>query len=151
MFCEDYFLRAVRLTAFLAALRGAAFLAALRGAAFLAALRGAAFLAALRGAAFLAGFLKVRFSAFFAALRGAAFLADALRAVFFATATLPPVSCDLYALQSSCSTTLTEQTEKNKDIRVNDLCRVAGVLAKCDFGIVKMHVENFRKTFNFAS
>ena len=142
MFCEDYFLRAVRLTAFFAALRGAAFFAALRGAAFFAAFFTVRFAAA---------FLTVRFAGFFAALRGAAFLADALRAVFFATATLPPVSCDLYALQSSCSTTLTEQTEKNKDIRVNDPCRVAGVVANCDFGIVKMHVENFQKTFNFDS
>jgi hypothetical protein len=50
----------------------------------------------------------VRFAGFLAALRGAAFLADALRAVFFATATLPPVSCDLCSLQSSCSRTLTE-------------------------------------------
>jgi hypothetical protein len=33
-------------------------------------------------------------AAFLAALRGAAFLADALRAVFFATATLPPVLAD---------------------------------------------------------
>jgi hypothetical protein len=42
----------------------------------------------------------VRLVAFLAALRGADFFADALRAVFFATATLPPVSLALHSLQS---------------------------------------------------
>ena len=113
---------AVRLTAFFAV----AFLA-VSLVAFLAALRGAAFLAAFFTVRFAAAFFAVRLTDFFAALRGAAFLADALRAVFFATATLPPVSFDLYALQSS-SRTLTEHYEKNKDIRVILVFRVAGVL-----------------------
>ena len=63
----------------------------------------AAFLA-VRLVAFLAvrlvAFLAVRLVAFLAALRGAAFFVDALRAVFFATATLPPVSLALHSLQS---------------------------------------------------
>jgi hypothetical protein len=74
--------------------------------AFLAAFfagRFAAFLA-VRLVAFLAvrlvAFLAVRLVAFLAALRGADFFADALRAVFFATATLPPVSLALHSLQS---------------------------------------------------
>ena len=65
--------------------------------------RFAAFLA-VRLVAFLAvrlvAFLAVRLVAFLAALRGAAFFFDALRAVFFATATLPPVSLALHSLQS---------------------------------------------------
>ena len=48
----------------------------------------------------LVAFLAVRLVAFLAALRGAAFFVDALRAVFFATATLPPVSLALHSLQS---------------------------------------------------
>ena len=49
----------------------------------------------------LVAFLAVRFAGrFLAALRGAAFFFDALRAVFFATATLPPVSLALHPLQS---------------------------------------------------
>ena len=71
-------------------------------------MRLVAFLAAFfagRFAAFLAVrlvvFLAVRFAGrFLAALRGAAFFFDALRAVFFATATLPPVSLALHSLQS---------------------------------------------------
>ena len=67
-------------------------------------MRLAAFFAG-RFAAFLAVrlvvFLAVRFAGrFLAALRGAAFFFDALRAVFFATATLPPVSLALHSLQS---------------------------------------------------
>ena len=82
-----YFRRAVFLAVFFAALRGAAFFAV-----FLA-----VFFAALRGAAFFAVF----FAVFFAALRGAAFFTVFLRAVFFATATMPPVSSDPCALQGT--------------------------------------------------
>ena len=57
----------------------------------------AVFFAALRGAAFFAVF----FAVFFAALRGAAFFTVFLRAVFFATATMPPVSSDPCALQGT--------------------------------------------------
>jgi hypothetical protein len=92
-----------------------AFFAALRGAAFFAALRGAAFFAALRGAAFFTVFFAV---AFFAALRGAAFLATFLRTAFFATATMPPVWSDPCDLQGTYDITVTEQTQKYKDIRV---------------------------------
>jgi hypothetical protein len=77
-------------------------------AAFFAVRFAGRFLAAFfagRFAAFLAVrlvvFLAVRFAGrFLAALRGAAFFFDALRAVFFATATLPPVSLALHSLQS---------------------------------------------------
>ena len=79
-----------------------------RLAAFFAVRFAGRFLAAFfagRFAAFLAVrlvvFLAVRFAGrFLAALRGAAFFFDALRAVFFATATLPPVSLALHSLQS---------------------------------------------------
>ena len=79
-----------------------------RLAAFFAVRFAGRFLAAFfagRFAAFFAvrlvAFLAVRFAGrFLAALRGAAFFFDALRAVFFATATLPPVSLALHSLQS---------------------------------------------------
>ena len=115
---EDY----LRRTAFFAALRGAAFFAALRGAAFLTVRLAAVFFAALRGAAFFTVFFAV---AFFAALRGAAFLTTFLRAVFFATATMPPVWSDPCDLQGTCNTTVTERTQKYKDIRVICHRRVA--------------------------
>jgi hypothetical protein len=98
----------------------AVFFAALRGAAFFAAFL-AVFFAALRGAAFFAVF----FAVFFAALRGAAFFAAFLRAVFFATATMPPVSSDPCALQGTIAITVTEQTRKYKDIGVYCQSRVA--------------------------
>ena len=61
----------------------------------------AAFFAVRFAGRFLAAFFAVRFAGrFLAALRGAAFFFDALRAVFFATATLPPVSLALHPLQS---------------------------------------------------
>jgi hypothetical protein len=50
-------------------------------------------------------------------LRGAAFLTTFLRAVFFATATMPPVWSDPCDLQGTFNTTVTEQTRKSKDIR----------------------------------
>ena len=106
-----YFRRAVFLAVFFAALRGAAFFAV-----FLA-----VFFAALRGAAFFAVF----FAVFFAALRGAAFFTVFLRAVFFATATMPPVSSDPCALQGTIVITVTEQTRKYKDIGVYCQSRVA--------------------------
>jgi hypothetical protein len=58
-------------------------------------------------------------------LRGAAFLATVLRAVFFATATMPPVWSDPCDLQGTYNVTVTEQTRKYKDIRVICYRRVA--------------------------
>ncbi len=125
---EDYFRRVVRF----AALRGAAFFAG----AFFAALRGAAFFAgaffaALRGAAFFAG-------AFFTALRGAAFLTTFFAGVFFATATMPPVSNGSCDLQGTVDITVTEQTQKYKDIRVNCQRRVAKMIQGID---VHVHLK----------
>ena len=77
--------------------------------------------AALRGAAFFA-----------AALRGAAFLTTFLRTVFFATATMPPVWSDPCDLQGTYNSTVTEHTQKYKDIGVICHRRVVNMIHEFD-------------------